>query len=299
MLLFLVMQQRATNVKTAAVVAFLIAWGTVAHAQAPELPQSQPVQAERQVANPLKRSNDVERGRSATADTTIRANDEPYGKPEENQSRASDRQQISETSEYWVIFDRKLKITDCLLVIFTGLLFASTVLLWWHTRQLVLGADKTAERQLRAYVFLDPENEMTFVSPASTTSTIEIEIHVRNTGLTPAYDVVGESWVALDVWPIPENFNFSGPPSGQPDNRFIIPPNSRIHYHTGTARPMTAQELAAMESGTACIYVYGRISYRDAFDKPRYTNFCYASTTLHKLGYTKTLAMSDRHNDAN
>jgi hypothetical protein len=56
-------------------------------------------------------------------------------------------------SEYWTIAEHELKITDTLVAVFTALLFFATLLLFFATRALVLGAEKTAERQLRAYVF--------------------------------------------------------------------------------------------------------------------------------------------------
>jgi hypothetical protein len=37
---------------------------------------------------------------------------------------------------------------------FTALLFFATGAIWWATRGLVKGAEKTSERQLRAYVFI-------------------------------------------------------------------------------------------------------------------------------------------------
>ena len=55
----------------------------------------------------------------------------------------------TEASEYWTIFGHHLKITDTLLVLFT-------FTLWWATRDLVKGAEATAERELRAYISVEP-----------------------------------------------------------------------------------------------------------------------------------------------
>jgi hypothetical protein len=60
-----------------------------------------------------------------------------------------------EGTEFWAPFyGYRLKITDTLVAAFTALLFVATFALWWSTRRLVKGADKNAERQLRAYVLV-------------------------------------------------------------------------------------------------------------------------------------------------
>lgn len=63
--------------------------------------------------------------------------------------------QDGQGTEYWPpIFGYRLKVTDTLVALFTGGLFVATWLLWEATKKLVQGAELTAERQLRAYVYL-------------------------------------------------------------------------------------------------------------------------------------------------
>jgi hypothetical protein len=62
--------------------------------------------------------------------------------------------QTGEGTEFWPpIFGYRLKVTDTLVALFTALLFIATWLLWLATKKLVLGAENTAERQLRAHVY--------------------------------------------------------------------------------------------------------------------------------------------------
>src|SRR5438105_13533693 len=42
---------------------------------------------------------------------------------------------------------------DAWVAIFTGLLFVSTILLWWATERAIDKSEKSSERQLRTYVF--------------------------------------------------------------------------------------------------------------------------------------------------
>jgi hypothetical protein len=187
---------------------------------------------------------------------------------------------------------------ESIIAAFTVIIALSTIALWSATASLVKGAEDASRRQLRPYVFLDPEKEMTFVRHPSITETVEVEIHVRNMGLTPAHNVLGISWMALEKWPLPNGFNFVGPIDDRPVTRSVIPPNGIVHYHTGTGRPMTPDELAAVESGALCLYIYGHIHYTDSFGHPHWTNFCHASTNLGKQGFRTAMAKCDRHNDA-
>jgi hypothetical protein len=173
-----------------------------------------------------------------------------------------------------------------------------TLLLWISTQLLVREAKATSRRQLRAYVFLDPAKEFTFARKMSTAAAVEVEIHVKNLGATPAHEVIGFAWVHLDVWPLPQTFQFTGPIVGEPSKKSVIPPGAATHYHTGAARPLTAEEMAAVERGDLSIYIYGRIEYKDAFNRPHWTNFCFATTALGKEGFSTAIAKCDRHNDA-
>jgi hypothetical protein len=191
-----------------------------------------------------------------------------------------------------------LAVSTIFLALFTLALWRSTDRLWEAgEKQLALSAD-TARRQLRAYLFLDPGKNFSIARGASTTATIEIEIHVKNLGATPAHGVTVESWMALDVWPPPESFSFKGPPDERGRTQSVVAPGAVVHYHTGTARPMTPEELADVQSGNRSVYVYGRIEYLDVFNKPHWTNFCQASTTLHREGFSTHWANTDAHNDA-
>jgi hypothetical protein len=174
---------------------------------------------------------------------------------------------------------------------------AFTAFLWGATKRLVGGSEHTARQQLRAYVFLDPEKEFTFVRKPSVTATDETEIHVKNLGLTPAYDVICHSWMTVDVWPLPDSFEFVGPAGDGPLARSVVPPGGLVHFHTGTSRPFTPNELTAIESGALRLYIYGQITYTDTFGRQHWTNFCQGSTALGREDFRTALVKCDRHND--
>lgn len=182
---------------------------------------------------------------------------------------------------------------------FTGMLWLATHRLWGATRKLVENAELTSQRQLRAYVFLDPDREIRIVKPVSTTELFEVDITVRNGGLTPAYEVEGSCWVTLERWPLqgedqlPKVESLDGPRS-----KHFLPNGGTLHYHTGTARPLTAEELDAVLRGDLRIYIYGSVSYRDTFGFQRETRFCFASTTEGRQGHATAIARCHLHNEA-
>jgi hypothetical protein len=201
--------------------------------------------------------------------------------------------------------DAEKRINDCLiakytvsLAMFTKWLVIVTAMLAGFGLWQVIISRNTARRQLRAYVFLDPAKAFTFVRRPSTATTVEIEIHIKNLGATPAHDLVTKSWITVDVWPMPKEFAFTGPPGEGPVSNSVVPPGGTAHFHVGTGRPFTVTELAAIEKGDLRVYIYGSIKYKDAFNRPHWTNFCQASTALAKEGFSTAMAKCDRHNDA-
>lgn len=73
---------------------------------------------------------------------------------------------------------------------FTGFLFLATVLLWWATRNLVKGAERTSERQLRAYLHVKQAQ-----ASRDSEGVLWAKVHIQNYGQTPAYDVV--QWIGI------------------------------------------------------------------------------------------------------
>jgi hypothetical protein len=97
--------------------------------------------------------------------------------------RTQAHQGEAEGAEFWSVFGYKLKITDTLLTAFTLVLALATGGLWLATRSLVKGADKTAERQLRAYIYVE-KAKLKFVDDKW-----KLRTRIRNFGQTPAHNV--------------------------------------------------------------------------------------------------------------
>ncbi|MHB8268812.1 hypothetical protein [Bradyrhizobium sp.] len=153
------------------------------------------------------------------------------------------------------------------LAIFTGRLWYSTDKLWGATTDLVKGAEDTAQRQLRAYVYVDPGNgEIRIGLP------ISIAMLVKNAGQTPAHET--RVWTKVEVidFPLRENLKIELPDDAVP--KLVIHPGT-FAYGIQIQRdaPLTATEGAALRADSKRVFLWGVIFYKDVFNRDRETHF--------------------------
>lgn len=149
------------------------------------------------------------------------------------------------------------------LAFLTLVLAVGTLFLWFATRRLVKGSEKTAERQLRAYM----NNVSTIIRNVEVGKVPEVRVEIKNWGHTPAYRVRHTGSYTLAIFP------WSGtvrPPSyrsestvGPGSNAFML-----LKGHT-----LAAEHVAGLNDGSLAIYIEGSIIYNDAFDHDRFTNY--------------------------
>lgn len=164
-----------------------------------------------------------------------------------------------------------------------GLFFVTTALavytarLWSATSRLVEGADKTAKRQLRAYVW-----EKADVPPSETPDGYLVWFGIKNTGKTPAYEVC--CWTdiaAIDHLSIAK-FKFKPAPKKIDDPRFVVNPRSTHTKSQGIK--LTADEKQAVEDGVKRLVLWGEMRYMDAFNCDHTTKFRLAWRVREGLG---------------
>ena len=105
------------------------------------------------------------------------------------------------------------------LAVFTARLWFSTDQLFKATKQLVSGADKTAERQLRAYIHLDSEKIIEKLRVAVGEEPTYL-LRFKNFGQTPAYKWSAFHGTAIGPWP--PNFDF--PTAQDRESTQVLPP---------------------------------------------------------------------------
>jgi hypothetical protein len=160
---------------------------------------------------------------------------------------------------------------------------------------------ESSERQLRAYVLPIEVSifDGTMMNPIqqARANVPGVPMLIKNFGQTPAYKVISYAQIAviavvdenrlLVVPPIPEQFSNTLGPGG------IF--NKAVWFD----RPLVANEIADIATGVRGIYFYGRIEYRDAFEKVRFTNFRLRYTGRFPPLPNAIFNFSERGNDAN
>jgi hypothetical protein len=141
------------------------------------------------------------------------------------------------------------------------------------TRDSVNLARDNAERQLRAYVFVDSAQVVNVIEGGGSP---ESHVVIKNFGQTPAYDVVNISGIAMDEYPSPptlnltmtdEDFGAEKPAMamGPSDTSFSVIPSKRP--------PVPPEIRSAVINGTWVVYVYGEIRYKDVFGRKQWTKY--------------------------
>jgi hypothetical protein len=120
----------------------------------------------------------------------------------------------------------------------------------------------------------------------------------KNSGQTPAYRYVSWAQIAV-IEPESADKNLIVPHPVRMYSPATVGAGGLISKSLWFGRPLTAQEIADVGIGKKCIFVYGRLEYRDAFRRKRWANF-----RLHYAGIFPPLAdiqfnFSDRGNESN
>ena len=178
---------------------------------------------------------------------------------------------------------------DDIIAGFAVILALSTIFLWLATRDLVAGAQSAARMQLRAY--LGPSE--IFVTGVAAGERPVVESTIRNFGQSPAYRV--SYWAETKVLD-PRIDRFERVPSDAGD-RTVNPGRDGFMIKSRLADPLTEEQMSKIRLGTASIYFYGVISYRDAFGRRRKTQFRFQHGGA-RLAGTEDLSISPKGNRA-
>jgi hypothetical protein len=236
--------------------------------------------------------------------------------PEEAKSheqKADNGTKTQKTKGYWERFvgfveTREKFITafsTILMVLVTAAVAGSTYFLYSATKGLVAGTENTAQRQLRAYVgvgaddfgFDTPgENDPNYtpIDPANPVAgqiyKDFLTIKVKNFGQTPAYGVVVFGNLATTspfAAMLPDDFFTARVPMRDviPNvpirpftSRFILQPEqTAVSKHA----IFDVRAITAARQRQISVYVWGRIYYRDIFERPWRTMFCYVWEPWH------------------
>jgi hypothetical protein len=186
--------------------------------------------------------------------------------------------------KFWVSFG------TLILAAATAILGFATVFLWNATKALVRGADKNAERQLRAYVHVTEVRVSDFLNVA------EFSIQYENRGQTPAYDVRVSNCIALERTPV--RSDLFEQELGFSNHGTLGPGGLQTHFTKAGPRQLTEAELAGLADGSLALLVFGEIKYRDAFSKHHVTRYRNVVTRDANLARGGRIGMAEYGNEA-
>jgi hypothetical protein len=181
---------------------------------------------------------------------------------------------------------------DWWIISLTGLLAVATAGLWKATRDLVRGSEKTAERQLRAYVTAEACN----IRDAYSNTAVGVSVVIHNFGQTPAYRIAR----SFDTKIV--NATESSPPhlpmrpERDQQTEGSIGPGAIVLANAGL-EPFTPEQRAGLGAGSMFLFVYGEIRYTDAFGKPRWTRFRYVYGGKYGTGEEGSMAIAEEGNE--
>jgi hypothetical protein len=167
---------------------------------------------------------------------------------------------------FWVVF------------FYTAVTFALLVVNW----RIAGTAKDTEERQLRAYVFPDAVEISDVDSDTTKISSAAPRIHlvIKNTGITPAYNVINLVAAALVPFPFHLDIKDIRAATGMKENMSVFSlSNGGISEAfsgvDGAREPLNIEQKLSLSNGETAIYLLGYIWYYDIFGIVRCTRYKY------------------------
>lgn len=167
------------------------------------------------------------------------------------------------------------------LAFFTGGLWIYTAFLWGSTRSAVRDGKDTAERQMRAYLFIDACQ----VDGFDDQGPFKMTFRIQNFGKTPAKNV----WLKNGAIYVHDR-KITGDKSALPSS---VGPGSYIDYNISTNQVLPLEVRTAILAETFIMRGVGEIEYCDAFNKTRHTWFAKRYWKDHKGAIRGVLPLGD------
>jgi hypothetical protein len=174
---------------------------------------------------------------------------------------------FAEFASHWAALIAALSVV--VLAIFTVRLWLSTDRLWSVTHKALERAERSAKKEMRAYLSVEPLGINEYVGQNCLLGYFQI----RNTGKIPANNVSIYSTIQLDADGARKHFPI-GAPRLSPT---VLQPGATMEFASFDAWQIPADQLDRNDPLKihGYIYVWGEVLYTDTFDTVGWTAFCH------------------------
>jgi hypothetical protein len=191
--------------------------------------------------------------------------------------RQAEEKQNSRYQKARTYFSEWRNVVATLTLLFVGSYTVLTYFLLSSSHEQARISRDTEQRQLRAYISAAVERY-----PDITAEHLELTMVMKNHGQTPAFDMRGWSIMVISEFsPLPEGIVREGEAEmeNQGDKTVLFPGEERRGAtldgvgSVGKSRDPTEAERLGIQLGFKSLWVFGKITYQDAFGVDRFTRF--------------------------
>jgi hypothetical protein len=136
-----------------------------------------------------------------------------------------------------------------------------------QTDRIITSMDDTAIKELRAYVCVS-KAYIAFVHERAP----EIQVHIKNCGKTPAYDIRTWIGVGLGQYPVEASY-LKPPPRGMGMSGSVLGPGDEPQGMVFFHPVIPEEQMAILGTPELTLFAFGEISYKDAFGKRHMTKY--------------------------
>ncbi len=174
-------------------------------------------------------------------------------------------------------------ISTLVMAVFTVGLFLSNYLLW-------KSGERHSERELRAYVHVTEAGIRNFGSSMP----IEANLSVKNFGQTPAYDFC--LITGLGIYALPKHDFTPYERTDGLESKGTLGPGDSVEAPRVMPKVLTPEIHERILRREIAIFFFGKVDYRDAFGKRRFTSFRFIAEPVNSR--TLSFTATDSGNDA-
>ncbi len=142
-----------------------------------------------------------------------------------------------------------------------------------HSAESVATLKDVTARQMRAYLIVSINTGI--YQERVKSLKFEVKPSLNNSGHTPAHKM--SYWATARILPFPLSEDFKFPiPEDAPINPMLLGPNQTIELNAIVDDYVPDEEVTGIKMGTERrVYIWGIVTYSDAFDVVRTTKFCH------------------------